>query len=276
LLQDPSRLAQEYQRRLQEPDRQENRAMLEAQATKLKQGLSRLIDSYADGLIDKEEFPPRVERSKEKLRKLEQAMQALTDQEARQQELRRMVRYLEEFAQRVTAGLEQADWTSRRELIRTLVQRVEIGAEAVPVVFRVEPGPLSAGPQSETLPHCRRRKRGFCCEVKKRGLAIVRRDPGTPEGSVKIEFHTIASIMNCPLCQSAQTKVLSKGQILGMPFENRQDFFTAVLHRSAQVRASSGGHDQVPPGTDPGRDGIRDRVSASLDDEPHGTTSSSM
>src|SRR4051794_17797022 len=85
LLQDPQRLAQEYQRRLQEPYRQENRAMLEAQATKLKQGLSRLIDSYADGLIDKQEFQPRVERSKEKLRKLEQAMQALIDQEAQQQ-----------------------------------------------------------------------------------------------------------------------------------------------------------------------------------------------
>jgi site-specific DNA recombinase len=157
LLQDPARLAQEYQRRLQEPYRQENRAMLEAQATKLKQGLSRLIDSYADGLIDKQEFQPRVERSKEKLRKLEQAMQALIDQEAQQQELRRMVSYWEEFAQFVTAGLEQADWTRRRELIRTLVKRVEIGTEAVQVVFRVEPGPLSAGPQSESLPHCGRR-----------------------------------------------------------------------------------------------------------------------
>jgi site-specific DNA recombinase len=43
LLQDPQRLAQEYQRRLQEPHRQENRALLEAQLAKLKQGLSRLI-----------------------------------------------------------------------------------------------------------------------------------------------------------------------------------------------------------------------------------------
>src|SRR4051812_40984414 len=57
-----------------------------------------------------------------------------------------VVCYLEEFAQRVTAGLEQADWTRRRELIRTLVKRVEIGTEAVQLVFRVEPGPLSTGP----------------------------------------------------------------------------------------------------------------------------------
>jgi site-specific DNA recombinase len=157
LLQDPSRVAQEYQRRLQEPHRPENRIVLEAQAAKLKQGLSRLIDGYAEGLIDKQEFQPRVERSKEKLQKVEQALRALADEESRQQELRLVVTYLEDFAQRVTAGLEQADWTGRRELIRTLVKRVEIGAEAVNVVFRVEPGSLSTSPQSESLPHCGRR-----------------------------------------------------------------------------------------------------------------------
>jgi site-specific DNA recombinase len=157
LLQDPPRLAQEYQRRLQEPQRKENRAMLEAQAAKLKQGLSRLIDSYAEGLIDKQEFQPRVERSREKLRKLEQAIEAWADEERRQQELRLMVIHLEEFARCVTAGLEQADWTRRRELIRTLVKRVEIGAEAVKVIFRVEPDSLSMTPKSESLPDCGRR-----------------------------------------------------------------------------------------------------------------------
>ena len=158
LLQDPSRLAQEYQRRLQAPQQQGNRALLKAQATKLKQGLSRLIDSYTEGLIDRQEFQPRIERSKEKLRKIEQAMQILADEERQQQALRQVISHLEEFAQRVSAGLEQADWTRRRELIRTLVQRVEIGAEAVNVVFRVEPGPHSIGPDAESLPHCGRRE----------------------------------------------------------------------------------------------------------------------
>jgi site-specific DNA recombinase len=77
---------------------------------------------------------------------------------AYQFQLRLVIRYLEDFAQRVTAGLEQADWTRRRELIRTLVKRVEIGAEAVNVVFRVEPGSLSTSPPSESLPHCGRRE----------------------------------------------------------------------------------------------------------------------
>ena len=98
-----------------------------------------------------------MERSKEKLQKVEQALRALAEEEAQQQELHLVVRYLEDFAQRVTAGLEQADWSRRRELIRTLVKRVEIGAEAVNVVFRVEPSPHSIGLDTENLPHCRRR-----------------------------------------------------------------------------------------------------------------------
>jgi site-specific DNA recombinase len=160
LLEDPQRLAQEYQRRLQEPHRNESRALLEAQAAKLKQGLSRLIDSYAEGLIEKQEFQPRVERSKEKLRKLEQAIQALADEETRQRELQLVITRLEEFAQRVTAGLERADWTKRRELIRTLVKRVEVGVNAVKVVFRVEPDAPGMNPESDSLPDCGRRGDG--------------------------------------------------------------------------------------------------------------------
>jgi hypothetical protein len=61
-------------------------------------------------------------------------------EEARQRELRLVITRLEDFAQRVTAGLQQADWTRRRDVIRTLVKRVDIGPDAVKVVFRVEPG----------------------------------------------------------------------------------------------------------------------------------------
>jgi hypothetical protein len=138
-LQDPSRLAQEYQRRLQAPQQQGNRVLLEAQAAKLRQGRSRLIDSYTGGLIDRQEFQPHMERSKEKLRKIEQALQILEDDERQQHALWPVISQLEELAQRVTAGLEQADWTRRWELIRTLVQRVELGAEAVNAVFRWNP-----------------------------------------------------------------------------------------------------------------------------------------
>src|SRR4051794_19688348 len=54
----------------------------------------------------------------------------------------------------------ELDWTRRRELIRTLVKRVEIGPEAVNIVFRVEPDtPNLSGThlESNSLPDCGRR-----------------------------------------------------------------------------------------------------------------------
>jgi site-specific DNA recombinase len=64
LLAHSERLAEEYRRRLQ-PETHAKRtplATVEGQISKLRQGLARLIDSYADGLIDKHEFEPRITR----------------------------------------------------------------------------------------------------------------------------------------------------------------------------------------------------------------------
>jgi site-specific DNA recombinase len=59
----------------------------------------------------------------------------------------------------VKMGLQEADWSPRREIIRALVKRVEIDQEQVRVVFRVPPPPPAAPqPTSEkdspSLHHC--------------------------------------------------------------------------------------------------------------------------
>ena len=74
LLAQPERLRDEYQRRLHDPGQEAQRANLtttEAQIRKLRQGIGRLIDSYAEGLIEKGEFEPRVARLKERVTVLE-------------------------------------------------------------------------------------------------------------------------------------------------------------------------------------------------------------
>src|SRR3954468_18238741 len=40
-----------------------------------------------------------------------------------------------------TVVLDEADWTTKRDLIRTLVRRIEVNDQHVRVVFRVDPGP---------------------------------------------------------------------------------------------------------------------------------------
>jgi site-specific DNA recombinase len=163
LLADPARLRQEYERRLQPAPAgqwESEHAGLEARLGKLRQGLGRLIDGYADGLLEKEEFEPRLSRQRERIGQLEEQLRALEEQTTMQAELRLILGRLEEFAIQVQEGLAAADWSRRRELIRTLVKRVEVDETAVEVVFRVPPAPFESRPERGVLPHCRWRERG--------------------------------------------------------------------------------------------------------------------
>ena len=97
-----------------------------------------MIDGYSEGYIDKGEFEPRIRRFKERLEAMESQAEQRRDERQRQAELQLIVGRLEEFAAKVSAGLDRLDWSARRELIRTLVKRIEIDRERVNVVFRVE------------------------------------------------------------------------------------------------------------------------------------------
>lgn len=136
---------------------------LERQVGRVRQGVARLIDSYTEGLIDKAEFEPRLTRLRERLGHLETQVQQARDEASLEAELTLMLGRLEEFAAQVKVGLHAADWLTRREIIRTLVKRVEVDQDQVRVVFRV--GPHSPQPPSDkespsvppqSLQHCRR------------------------------------------------------------------------------------------------------------------------
>ena len=156
LLEDPQRLGQEYERRLQaaqaSPEESET-AVVDKQINKLRQGVARLIDGYTEGYLDKNEFEPRIRRFKERLAALEDQAQQLREHSHLQAQLQLIIGRLEEFSAKVQARLGQVDWYERRELIRTLVKRVEIDRERVNVVFRVEDSMGSTG-NSRFLQHC--------------------------------------------------------------------------------------------------------------------------
>jgi site-specific DNA recombinase len=154
LLENPQRLAQEYTRRAQAPKQGQQLTALETPLTKLRRGLERLIDSYAEGVIHKAEFEPRITQLRVRITALETQIAQATSEMTRQQELRLIIGRLEDFATQVKAGLEQLDWQQRRDMLRTLVKRVEIDMDQVNVVFKVEP--LSPVPDSDKdcLQHC--------------------------------------------------------------------------------------------------------------------------
>ena len=104
LLEDPERLEQEYRQRLLPSGKEAESDGLEAQMGKLRRGIARLIDSYADGLIDKQEFEPRVTRFRERMQHLEEQVQRLKEASEVEEELRLILSRLETFAAKVPTG----------------------------------------------------------------------------------------------------------------------------------------------------------------------------
>jgi site-specific DNA recombinase len=159
LLQDPQRLEREYHRRGHVRPRGakwETPESLRAQIIKLQRGMARLIDGYAEGLIEKAEFEPRIKRVKQRVTILEDQVKQLADEALQQRELKLLIGQLEEFVTKVQRNLATADWAMKREIMRALVRRVEIDKQEVTVVFRVGPDPSGSRPylEKQSSQHC--------------------------------------------------------------------------------------------------------------------------
>jgi site-specific DNA recombinase len=157
LLQHPHKIEAEYQRRLQEPPgstEQRGLQPLQHVIAKVKRSIGRLIDLYSEGLLDKSELEPRLGAAKERLQALEAEQQSLAHQASQQAELRLALSRLQDFAAQVEQGLDRADWTTRREVIRALVKRIDIGDGEVRIIYRVAPVPFVEGPCGGVLQHC--------------------------------------------------------------------------------------------------------------------------
>ena len=120
----------------------------------VKKTISRMIDAYGDGLLERSEFEPRVLAARDRLAKLESECQRRASEEDQEAELRLVIGQLEEFARRVSEGLQGPDWETRREIVRALVKKVEIDEQEVRIVYRVGPSPFEGRPQQGGLQHC--------------------------------------------------------------------------------------------------------------------------
>ncbi|HEY9845456.1 MAG TPA: zinc ribbon domain-containing protein [Candidatus Caenarcaniphilales bacterium] len=159
LLKRPQNLQQEYQRRLHTSDGDptvQTRKHLDLQMRKMNKGIERVIDAYVEGLIDKNELQPRLRTMRESLKSLEVQLKQLKDQATLESELRLVIGRVEEFAAKVTQRLGTLDFLEKREVIRTLVKRVEIYEGKVKVVFKLGNSPLASRTQTalENSSHC--------------------------------------------------------------------------------------------------------------------------
>jgi site-specific DNA recombinase len=104
--------------------------------------------------MGKAECEPRIKRLKQRVAVWEEQLQQLADEAAQQRELRVLIGQLEEFVAKVRSGLAPADGLTKREILRALVRRGEIGKQEVTVVFRVGPDPFVLSPDRGSSQHC--------------------------------------------------------------------------------------------------------------------------
>jgi site-specific DNA recombinase len=71
LLKNPQRLQQQHEQRLEIVRSPENLDALKSHLPRLQRGVERLIDSYSEGAIDKEQFMSRLSRTKARMAELE-------------------------------------------------------------------------------------------------------------------------------------------------------------------------------------------------------------
>src|SRR5690349_19865884 len=117
----------------------------------LQRGIGRLIDSYAEGMIERGEFEPRIAGLKSRQAKLRERRNAAAEAAESEHELALIVGRLEEFAAKVHQGLDVVDWHGKRDIIRALVRRIEIDGSHVDIVFRVPPS-APEGPDPRRTP----------------------------------------------------------------------------------------------------------------------------
>ncbi len=160
LLTHPDRIQHEYERRLNDQHQDDTHVgeQLTGLIQRSKRGIARLIDAYQDGMLEKHEFEPRIAAARGRLAQLEAAAQEAADRATQENALRLVIGQLDEFAGRVQQGLDHADWQLRRELIRALVKRVEVGEHDVRVLYKISP--CDPDPEGRSMQHCWRGDRG--------------------------------------------------------------------------------------------------------------------
>jgi site-specific DNA recombinase len=153
LLGDPDRIRREFERQKDQAPAAEPRRLeaIAKEVQRVRRGISRMLDLYQEGDLEKEEFEPRYARARQRLSELDTEASALSERITREEGLGTIIASFEQYAQRVREGLGSAAWATRREIIRTLVKRIEIDEGDIHIVYRIGEPPFASIPERPGL-----------------------------------------------------------------------------------------------------------------------------
>ena len=91
--------------------------------------------------------------ARERLARLEEAVREQVTEDQERRALRVVIGQLQDFADTVNGGLDNADWTTRREIIRAVVKQIEIDEDDVSILYKVSPDGIVARVAERSLQH---------------------------------------------------------------------------------------------------------------------------
>ncbi|MGI8854622.1 MAG: recombinase zinc beta ribbon domain-containing protein, partial [Thermomicrobiales bacterium] len=120
---------------------QARRELLRKGRVSLEQQRERLTDAYLSGVMPLAEYQRRRGELEQKEHGLAQQMHQLAGQTARQADVATQVHGAEAFCQRVQAGLADASFAQRRQLVELLIDRVVVTDEEVEIRYVIPTSP---------------------------------------------------------------------------------------------------------------------------------------
>jgi site-specific DNA recombinase len=137
LLRNPRTLQHEYESRRSAEGFSERVENFKAQRLKLQHAMERLIDGFTEGLIGKEQFTLRMDRTRNRISDRDVEIKADTGELGHLESVRFAMKRLHELSAAIGHDLANADWQRKREIIRTLVQWIEIDTDVIKLIFRL-------------------------------------------------------------------------------------------------------------------------------------------
>ena len=124
--------------------------------------MERLTEAYLAGVVPLEEYKRRRPELEQRLEGLAAQLRQLEASASKHVELAGIAQSMEEFCQRVSAGLEQASFEQKRHLIELLIDRVVVTNEEVEIRYVI---PTSASSEQVRFCHLRSNYFGRSCAL---------------------------------------------------------------------------------------------------------------
>jgi site-specific DNA recombinase len=152
LLRDPDRLRAELDRRQSSaPESSAAISKQESQVADLRARLNRMIDAYSQGLIEPQEFESRIGGLRAQHDREAAALASLRGEEISTTDPASAAEALSVFATHVEQHLETASIELKRELLEVLIERIEVCADEVRIVYKVPPNPFVPSPANRGI-----------------------------------------------------------------------------------------------------------------------------